>query len=308
MRALRSPALIAAVISAAAAPLLAAAYVRAHRGFGDGDIPVFTLWSLGLGAFLITALPLAYGRLARLSRARRAGLGALCGAVGGIVFTLTLALGMGPWINAFSFPILYLWAGAAALGCAVGAQFIAGAHVARQHRRPLRWSIALAILVLALTAAAPFSLMLGSVYLWNRAEPEVHLLPAGFTGPVVILFDQANGTPPRREGRARVYEIPASGILRTQFRENDGWSSPRYYYVDSAGQRSPVVAGAPCDSSLAGDPVEACLQGTLLLGNQPAQPYSAYIVGRRRDRTNAAEHVDSLIRALVYGVRVPSAP
>lgn len=308
MRALRSPALVAGVISTVVAPLATAAYVWANHGFGEGDLPVFALWSLGLGVLVSAVLPLSYVRAIRRLRGVRALLGAVWGAVTGVLFAYALAFGMGPWIRAFSFPILYIWAGAAALGSAIGVQFVTSEHVEAQRRRKLWMSVGVALGVLLITAAAPLGLMLGGIYVWDRAESEIHLLPAGFTGPVVILFGQAEGATPAREGRARLYKIPASGVLRTQFPDNPGWSAPKYYYVDADGKRSPIVAGAPCDDSLAGDPVEACLEGTLSIGGRATPPYSAYVVGRRRDRAIAERRVDSLVRTVVYGERVTSAP
>ncbi len=291
---------MAGVISSVAAPLMATVYVRAHHGFGAGDLGPFVFWSLGLGAFLLATLPLAYRATVRLSSpTARAGLGALVGALSGILFTFALGLGMGPLIGAFSFPILYLWAGAAAFGSAIGALFVTETWAESQRRRKLRWLVG--VPMLAITAAAPFGLTLASIYLWGRGEAEVHLLPTGFTGPVVILFDQADGAPPHMEGRARVYEIPVSGVLRTQFRANPGGSARKYFYVNVTGQRSSIVVGAPCDDSLAGDPVQACLEGTLSISNRPTPPYSAYLVGRLRDREVASGRVDSLVRAEVYG-------
>jgi hypothetical protein len=46
------------------------------------------------------------------------------------------------------------------------------------------------------------------------AEPEVHLIPAGFEGPVIIIFNDPNGAPMRREGRARrSARRPGTGLL-----------------------------------------------------------------------------------------------
>ena len=308
MRVLRTPALVAAVIASILAPIAAAVYVRAHDGFGAGDIRAFAVWSVGLGLFVAASIQLVYRRAVRLSRISRATLGAAWGAVSGILFTYTLALGMGPSIGAFSFPILYLWVAAAAVGCAIGILFVTPEQAVAQIGRRLRWTVSLSILVLAFTAAAPRGLLLGAIYIWDRAAPEIHLLPSGFTGPVVILFEQSDGAPPLMDGPARVYQIPASGVLRTQFRDNPGWSSPKYYYRDASGRRTSIVAGAPCEDSLAADPVQACLEGTLYIGNRSAPPYSAYVVGRRRDREEASERVDSLVRAVVYGETKSPAP
>lgn len=74
----------------------------------------------------------------------------------------------------------------------------------------------------------------------NREEPEKHLIPKGFTGPVIIIYDQKDGKPEKYEDDFRIYEIPADGVLRTQFKHPKGFIAPGkllYYYVDVDGRR-----------------------------------------------------------------------
>jgi|GEM_PF-2247722 len=74
-------------------------------------------------------------------------------------------------------------------------------------------------------------------------EPEIYLLPAGFEGPVLIIFNQAEGAAPKYEGEARVYEIPASGVLWTQFSDQSGWvpkGYPKFYHVSADGSRTKI--------------------------------------------------------------------
>jgi len=74
----------------------------------------------------------------------------------------------------------------------------------------------------------------------HKSEDEIHLIPAGFMGTVYILHNAPDGEPLKREGNARVYEIPIDGILRSQTDSNLGWFTPsghRYYYVTPDGER-----------------------------------------------------------------------
>lgn len=67
----------------------------------------------------------------------------------------------------------------------------------------------------------------------NRAEPEIHILPEGFQGYVIIVFNDPNGREEKYEDGFRVYEIPPNGILRTKFESQDGWIANgklKYYY------------------------------------------------------------------------------
>ena len=282
----------------------AAAFVILRGGFGAADLAAFAFWCAMLGAVVGAAgAALARGALPA-RRAVRAALGAGLGIVLGVVFTLAAALGLGGWIGAFSFPVLPLWGagGAAGLGWAlantaprVGAR---GAPVWR--------GLAVVAGALAAVAALPIVLLYGSAYVWGRAEPEVHLIPAGFRGPVLIVYGQPRGAVPAREGRARRYAIPAHGVLRTQYGPNPGWSKPRYFYVDAAGRRSAIVGGLPCADSLPGDPVQACLMGRLFLSGRAAPAYSGYVVAREGERRAQYERGDSLVRAVVFGE--PGAP
>jgi hypothetical protein len=91
-----------------------------------------------------------------------------------------------------------------------------------------------------------FVLLLGFVSLSGMcgvpmAEPEIHLIPAGYMGNVYILHDVPDGEPLKREGRARVYEIPKDGILRSQSSENPGVQNEQYFYVTPDGKREKII-------------------------------------------------------------------
>lgn len=69
----------------------------------------------------------------------------------------------------------------------------------------------------------------------NRAEPEMHLIPKGYQGYVIIIFEDPNGQAEKYEDGFRVYEIPTNGILRTKFSRQNGWIANgklKYYHTD----------------------------------------------------------------------------
>ena len=71
----------------------------------------------------------------------------------------------------------------------------------------------------------------------QKAETSLYCLPNHFVGDVLILFDQPAGAPVEYRGSTRLYRIPATGVLRTQFKPNYGWHSPdQFYYVDAQGK------------------------------------------------------------------------
>jgi hypothetical protein len=63
--------------------------------------------------------------------------------------------------------------------------------------------------------------------------PERYLLPEDFRGVVYVVFNQENGKEKEYEGIHRVYRIPESGILFTQFSQNEEvYSFQEFFFVD----------------------------------------------------------------------------
>lgn len=73
------------------------------------------------------------------------------------------------------------------------------------------------------------------------AEPVIYLIPAEYMGNVYIFHNVPDGVPLKREGRARVYEVPKDGILRSQSLEISGYYSAQYFYVTSNGRREKIT-------------------------------------------------------------------
>lgn len=71
-------------------------------------------------------------------------------------------------------------------------------------------------------------------------ESEIYLIPQGFTGKVNIIFNQPKGAAPKYEEGERVYQIPANGILLTQFNDEYGLVDRQYFYADSSNRRTPL--------------------------------------------------------------------
>lgn len=94
----------------------------------------------------------------------------------------------------------------------------------------------LAILGIAIGVVA---VLVDQLYL-NRSEREVHLIPDGYVGPVVIVWDRKDGELSSYEKGMRLYRIPPSGVLFTQFQSNSGNVFPgddQYFYQKADGSR-----------------------------------------------------------------------
>jgi hypothetical protein len=73
------------------------------------------------------------------------------------------------------------------------------------------------------------------------AHPEIHLIPVGYAGFVTIAFMTNIGQPGDFEGNARLYRIPAHGMLFTQSPPNHGSGPERQFFiVEPNGDRHPV--------------------------------------------------------------------
>lgn len=76
----------------------------------------------------------------------------------------------------------------------------------------------------------------------SASPAPLYLLPVGYTGPAVVVYDQPDGVPEWFEDGRRVYAIPDSGVLRTQSAPDDGLHSGQsaFAYVDDRGRRRPL--------------------------------------------------------------------
>ena len=67
-------------------------------------------------------------------------------------------------------------------------------------------------------------------WIWYRsAEDEVYILPNEFEGAVIVLMNEPDGKSIKYNKKGyRVYEIPESGVLKTQFKSEEGWRDIKY--------------------------------------------------------------------------------
>ena len=276
-------------------------YVAAHGDFGRDDLPAFAFWSV------VLLLPLALGfRLVAPWLAPRGPLvktitGAVAGFLLGIAFTLALARGMGPWIGAFGLPILWFWAFAAAASSGLASLFLPNAPVERLVRTMLWRALGLA-LGLGLVVAAPTLDMLGSAFLWGRAQLETYFVPSGFEGPVLVIYDQASAPALPIVNGGRRLDIPASGVLVTSSSRSEGWKDPAIYLIGRDGAQTPVAT----DWSRSGtkeDHVRTYWLGTRIAGTvngvpQPDMSYEAFILGPPGQDARFEARADSMLDSL----------
>lgn len=127
--------IVAGVNTALFAPLLAAAVVKRAGGFGSGDVMPFAVWTLPL-AIAVTVSAAAVFRLSWRAPQWSNGIAIAVGAVMGVLYAIALYAVVGPMLYAFSFPLLYLWALAAAIGLWIG-HYVAGLPNAAERAKPV---------------------------------------------------------------------------------------------------------------------------------------------------------------------------
>ncbi len=84
----------------------------------------------------------------------------------------------------------------------------------------------------------------------------IYLIPRGFTGVVVIIFDQHDGVPAETEAGKQVYRIPLNGVLRTQMKPTYRMKGREYFYVDIDGSRSRIPILLPAGWEDIGDTID----------------------------------------------------
>jgi hypothetical protein len=111
---------------------------------------------------------------------------------------------------------------------------------------------------------------------WAHSDSEVHLLPAGFAGPVVIIYgDTAAPEAARNDEGATVYQIPDSGVLRVRNAPRPvGFYDLSYFYEAPDGARTQI----PSSEDSQGIRIFGAVDG--VTGSDPDEVrWQAYVVG-----------------------------
>jgi hypothetical protein len=111
-------------------------------------------------------------------------------------------------------------------------------------------------------------------------DHELFTFPYGFTGPVLIIYEQPSGAPAHFEEGTQIFEVPASGILLTQSEKPHGVGDD-FWYRDEEGNRvSKLTFNQNCVTELPRDPVIVCvLAESLILEDQKPPRHSTFVVG-----------------------------
>lgn len=73
---------------------------------------------------------------------------------------------------------------------------------------------------------------------YDKCEPETFLIPSGFNGKVHVVYNKSCGQKAEYENGRRLYKIPNTGILLTQFKDEYGSIDQQYFIIDSNSHRT----------------------------------------------------------------------
>jgi hypothetical protein len=69
----------------------------------------------------------------------------------------------------------------------------------------------------------------------NKEVSEIYILKNNYLGPVIVKFNDANGSDEKFDNEGnRVFEIPSSGLLKTKFKFQEGWRDIKYVREDGS--------------------------------------------------------------------------
>lgn len=211
-------------------------YLAGNNWFGAGDLPAMLVWSAPLALLDALLVGSAARRLEGSSGWLRYGVLVPLGATVGVLWSIAAALLLGPWIGAFSFPVLFCWLAGGALG-GIGAAAAANTRT---------WPV-------AVTLAAAVVLALGQLNAYARAPaPRVRVVvrPDATPDEVQKVWTHVLGRPTGRgdehymldglQSVAAIGEEGKSAVLEVSFRK--GLSREERDSLVALIRRSPLVA------------------------------------------------------------------
>jgi len=227
--------LLSAPVNILVSVIGAVAALFIQNWFGSGDLYSYVFWAIPLSAGLSASGRSILHMFKPVHLLARLLFIFFISCLASFVYILLVYLSLGPWINAFSIPILYMWiAGSFAQLCFLDRLL---PH-STEKSEPLK--TVLGLLSFPLTAIIAILALYAISYLTaylTRPEAETFLIPENFEGKIRIVYGEACGIAPAHENGRRVLEIPADGLLIIQPDLESGIIDHEYYFVNASGNR-----------------------------------------------------------------------
>ena len=206
-----------------------------QKWFGKGDFSAFIFWTIPFAvALAVSGKTIIY--IARsVHFLIRVFLIVLISVILSFSWALCVALFLGPWIGAFSFPLLYLWIAGSIIQLLFLDWRLPTSASKLKISKIILGLLSFPLLLIVVTIFISI-LSIFSSYL-TKPEKERFLIPEGFKGQVFVIFNQKDGRKEKYEDGRRVYCIPNTGVLFTQFKDEEGQIDQEYFYISKNGNR-----------------------------------------------------------------------
>ncbi len=283
--------------------------------FGSGDTYSLLFWTIPLATGLAVSGQTILTLFRTQNRLFRLLLTILTAGLISFGFVYLVYIFLGPWINAFSIPIFYLWI-AGSFGQLLFLDWLLPQTTDRLKPTKAILGIAAFPLTVVVTIIGIYAISFADSYL-TRPESETFLIPADFEGKIRIIYGEECGINPPNENSRRVLKIPDNGLLIIQPEFEAGIIDHEYYFVDNKGNREKVnpfyeikdkskgvrlggsgsIGGAMPDGSSSSESPLAIHFTDLYIYDDNSKELSD------REYTLRERRIDSLTTALVNGCR-----
>jgi hypothetical protein len=206
--------------------------------FGDGDIWSYLFWTIPLAIGISVIGNNLLGLIPTENKLLRVVGIAIISGIFSYAWVWVLYLIIGPWINAFSIPIFYLWA----IGMLFQLLYLDWKLPKDEKRKSIKKNLTRLLLFPLITFGSIVAIF-GFSYLQSyltKPKAETYLIPKNFSGQFKIVYGEECGIMPKTENDRRILEVPQNGVLIIKPEFKAGIIDHEYYLVDSNGNRKKI--------------------------------------------------------------------
>lgn len=207
--------------------------------FGSSDTYSLLFWTVPLAVGLTVSGQTILTLFRTQNRLLRLLLTVLTSGLIAFGFVYLVYMFLGPWINAFSIPVFYLWI-AGTFGQLLFLDLLLPQKVEQLKITKTVFGIAGFPLTVIATIIGIYAISFASSYL-TKPEPETFLIPANFEGKVRIVYGEECGINPSTINGRRELQIPKNGFLIIQPEFEAGIIDHEYFFVDQNGNRTEIM-------------------------------------------------------------------
>ena len=204
-----------------------------HDWFGKGDVYAIIFWTIPL----VISLAVSGGTIVNVVKTNKFILSIpiilIVSSIISYFWVHFVFLVVGPWINAFSFPVFYLWT------IGIFCQLIFLDRFIQRDKSKL----VTGLISFPLTLIGSVIFIYCASTIWSvltRHATEVFIIPQNFKGKFRIVYNQKCGLDSRIENGKRIFDVPNNGILLIKSEFKTGIVDHEYYLQDSSGNKTQI--------------------------------------------------------------------